>query len=118
MKKVLAISSLLLAACSIMTGCGSDRDHNESADIRSSVNDYSNHDNDHDKRITEDDAERKDKTRDENRVRERIDDVVDGAADAGEDVVKGAGEAAKDIVDGLDGERETEYPTVSVTTGR
>lgn len=118
MKKVLAISSVLLAACSIMTGCGSDRDHAETSDTSSAVTDFGYRDNDHDKRITEDDAERKDKLDGTSPVKERVDDAVDGAKDAGEDIVKGAGEAAKDIADGMDGERETEYPTISVTTGR
>lgn len=106
MKKCLAICSMLCAAGFALCSCGSDR--MDSASDSAFISD-----NDHDKRISDDDYERKDKTERNTSAKEYVRDAVDGAKDAGEDIVRGAGDAAQDIIDGFDGSRE---PSTSPTT--
>lgn len=101
MKKVLAICSILFIAGSVFCSCGMN-DVEPSSDVTPYVSD-----NDHDKRITNDDYDRRDgNTTTASYGKDRVKDAVDGVKDAGEDVVRGAGDAAEDIIDGLDGKKE------------
>lgn len=110
MKKCLAICSMLCVAGAVLCSCGNDRMDNAS-DTTPYVSD-----NDHDKRITEDDYDRKDRSERNTSAKEYVKDAVDGAKDAGEDIVRGAGDAAEDVIDGFDGKRDREDPTT--TTAR
>lgn len=105
MKKILAICSILSLAGGMLCSCGMD-DTNTSSGTAPYVSD-----NDHDKRITNDDYERKDNTPTNHvtaTTKEYVKDAVDGVKNAGEDVVRGAGDAAEDIIDGFDGKKDTE----------
>ena len=106
MKKVL-VASLLLTVCTAFTSCGADS-YNDGYNSESFVSTTDVSDYDHDKRITEDDASRK-----ENRssmsitdngnpsVSDHIRDATDGVGDAGKDVIDSVGDAGKDVIDGV-----------------
>ena len=123
MKKVL-VASLLLTVCTAFTSCGADS-YNDGYNSESFVSTTDVSDYDHDKRITEDDASRK-----ENRssmsitdngnpsvsdhIRDATDgvgdagkDLIDGAQNAGDELIDGAQDAGDNIIDGMDGEPDT-----------
>lgn len=136
MKKLLAMSSILLTICTAFASCGNN-DNSYSSDGDMVTTDYENvtekKDRDDDNR--RDDDKRDDRYYDDehyetnddgivddkgssNSVKDHADDAIDGVENAGEDVVDGvgdaageiidgAGDAAEDIVDGLDGEENT-----------
>lgn len=105
MKKLLAICSIFFTVCATLTGCGDNNDGHYTDDGNGSVTEEYTTD------------KKYESTSDDHSVRERIDDAVDGAGDAGKDIIDGAGDAGKeavdgvkdaadDIMDGLDGEKE------------
>lgn len=136
MKKLLAMSSILLTMCTAFASCGNN-DNSYSSDGDMVTTDYEKvterKDRDNDDR--HDDDRRDDRYYDDehydtdddgivndtgsnNSVKDHADDAIDGVENAGEDVVDGvgdaageiidgAGDAAEDIVDGLDGEENT-----------
>jgi len=104
MKKLIT-ASLLLTVCAAFTSCGADN-YNEGYESESfvSTTDISDRDYDHDKRITEDDAERKENSNmsiTDNSVTDHIKDAADGVGDAGKDVIDSVGDAGKDVIDGV-----------------
>ncbi len=144
MKKLLAMSSILLTMCTAFASCGNN-DNSYSSDGDMVTTDYASttdkrNRNDYDRR---DDDRRDDRYYDDehyetdddgivndkgsnNSVKDHADDAIDGVENAGEDVVDGvgdaageiidgAGDAAKDIVDGLDGEENTENDAEKTT---
>ena len=119
MKKLLAISSILLTVCTAFASCGNN-DNSYSSDGDMVTTDYEStekKDRDDDKR--RDDDSREDDKRDDryyddehydamDGVESAGEDVVDGVGDAADEIIEGAGDAAEDIADGLDGEENTD----------
>lgn len=122
MKKLLAISSILLTVCTAFASCGNN-DNSYSSDGDMVTTDYEStekKDRDDDKR--RDDDSREDDKRDDryyddehydadddgivdttgssNSVKDHTDDAIDGVENAGEDVVDGVGDAADEIIEG------------------
>ena len=115
MKKLLAICSIFLTVCATLTGCGDNSDGHYTDDVNGTV-------------ITENTTDKEYKSttdrKDDDSIRDRVDDAADGVGDAGKDIVDGAGDAGKelidgaqnaadDVIDGLDGDKKDDKKTTT-----
>ena len=117
MKKLLAICSIFFSVCATLTSCGDNNDGHYTDNGNGAV-------------IEDGTIEKKDeittKKKAKDSIRDRVDDAVDGAGDAGKDIVDGAGDAGKDlidgakdaaddVIDGLDGDKERDAEDSTTT---
>lgn len=140
MKKYLTVTSLLLAVCASLSSCGADTDNNEYDDNHIYATEP--HRNDHDDRrdtqtdannmyddeliettvVTNETAIVTDRTASDyvndavNGVENAGEEIIDGAGNAVGEIIDGAGDAVEDVVDGFDGEPDTTYTEITVTT--